>query len=189
MLGDVFVVACRLLVAAVFLMAGLMKAREGNRFVETVRKYDFIPAPVVRPFARMLPLVELGAGALLFIGPYVAIGAALSIGMLSAFVVASGWAMRKGLSLECDCFGLLYRERIGWSTIARDAVLVGAASVVLTVDSGAQSMAGIVGSPVSMFEVILLLVTLLVMLASIATAVRVSGGFPWPERRHVDINT
>ena len=39
-------------------------------------------------------------------------------------MIAVGVAMLRKQNLTCSCFGLLYRERVGWKTQIRDSVLL-----------------------------------------------------------------
>src|SRR5690606_18053266 len=90
----------------------------------------------VAPFARALPWIELGAAALLFVGANVAAAAAVVAGLCALFVAATTVALMRRVDLDCSCFGLLYHERIGRRTVARDSLLCAVAAAVFTFDEG-----------------------------------------------------
>ena len=83
----------RLVVGAVWLVAGLLKISDGAASVRAVRAYD------------LLPVVELLLGLCLLAGLLTRGSAVLSALLLLAFVagIASAWA--RGLVIDCGCFG------------------------------------------------------------------------------------
>jgi hypothetical protein len=88
---------------------------------------SFLP-PLAKAYGFVLPYFELGAALLLFSG-FFARWASLAVTlMLLSFLFAMSIAIRRGYHLDCGCFGLLYREPIGWPTLARDSVLLVVAS-------------------------------------------------------------
>ncbi len=113
------------LLGAVFLMAGVIKASQPSRiFQDTLKRYALIPGFFLPFVARMLPFAEIALGLALFSGLMAQEAAAGILVLLVIFLAASITAIRRGLDLRCDCFGLLYRERIGAATVARDSLLI-----------------------------------------------------------------
>lgn len=49
--------------------------------------------------------------------------ALVSLVLLSAFALAAIKVIVTGESVECGCYGLLYKEPVGLATVARDLVL------------------------------------------------------------------
>lgn len=95
----------RILLGAVFLVAGLLKVPDPAAAVRAVRAYELLPEPLVAPVAFGLPIVEIAVGLALLAGVYVrtaAIAAAVLLAVFSA-AVASAWA--RGLQIDCGCFG------------------------------------------------------------------------------------
>lgn len=107
------------------------KLRDGAAFVDAVREFDMLPAPLVKPFARLLPPAEFAIGAMLVLGVWPALTAALAALILTSFAIALGVNAWRGRTLDCHCFGASGEHRIGWQSIARDAVLLVAALLVL----------------------------------------------------------
>ena len=74
----------------------------------------------------------------MLIGGFLVTWASLAVvAMLLSFMLAVGIAMARGDSLSCACFGLLYRERVGWPTQLRDGALLAMALFVLLFDCDA----------------------------------------------------
>lgn len=98
-------VAARLVLGGVWLAAGLLKIGDPTENVRAVRAYDLLPEAVVPAVGHALPVLEIALGIMLLVGLATRLSAAVSVGLLVAFVVgiASAWA--RGLSIECGCFG------------------------------------------------------------------------------------
>jgi uncharacterized membrane protein YphA (DoxX/SURF4 family) len=121
---DALVLAGRLLLGSVFLMAALPKVIEPSAFVQSVKNYRILPAPADVAFARTVPWLELAVAISLFTGVGVQFAAGVAILLLLSFMAAVAVAIRRGQLVNCGCFGLLYAEPVGWHTEVRDFVLV-----------------------------------------------------------------
>jgi uncharacterized membrane protein YphA (DoxX/SURF4 family) len=97
--------AARLLLGAVWLVAGASKITDLDASVRAVRAYRLLPETAAQVGGAGLPVVELLLGALLVVGAGVRAAAAVSAALMLAFVVgiASAWA--RGLRIDCGCFG------------------------------------------------------------------------------------
>ena len=95
----------RLVVGAVWVVAGLLKLPDPAGNVRAVRAYQLLPESVVPTVGYALPLAEILIGACLLLGLVTRVMAVLSALLLVAFVIgiASAWA--RGLQIECGCFG------------------------------------------------------------------------------------
>ena len=134
------VFVARLVVGAVFLMSSLTKLAGPREFVSNVQSYRVLPRPMATAYALTLPYLELGAAILLFLGIY-AVWASLGVAlMLLSFMVSVGMVMHRGQHLACSCFGLLYRERVGWTTQFRDGLMLLMALAVLIADDGSLAL-------------------------------------------------
>ena len=85
--------------------------------------YKLLPHALVTPFAYGLPFVETFVGVYLLLGLLVAPAAILTCVLMGAFLIAQAQAWARGLSLDCGCFGTLSQQKVGFWSIARDAVL------------------------------------------------------------------
>jgi uncharacterized membrane protein YphA (DoxX/SURF4 family) len=97
-------IAARLLVGIVWIVAGVLKMRDIEDSVRSVRNFEILPEVLVRPFGTGLPIFEVVIGSLLILGLGLRISGALSTLLQLAFIIgiASVWA--RGLQIECGCF-------------------------------------------------------------------------------------
>jgi uncharacterized membrane protein YphA (DoxX/SURF4 family) len=118
-----FLVAGRLLLAAVFLWAAYTKLRDPWMvFAMEIDAMQVVSASMVEPVARTMPWLELLLGVLLAIGiqtRYVGVAASL---LLLGFFSMLLFLYLKGFQGDCGCFGP--GERLGPKTLARDGALV-----------------------------------------------------------------
>jgi len=135
MAGKVILWLLRLLLASVFLYAGVMKIwdfRHGQSatpdFTVAIQHFEMLPAPdLAVALAVYLPWLEV-TGALTLFVRRLALGAALAItGMTAVFLVAIASAWHRGLDISCGCFGKDEVSTDYHSLILRDAFLLAAA--------------------------------------------------------------
>jgi uncharacterized membrane protein YphA (DoxX/SURF4 family) len=115
--------AIRSVAAAIWLLAGIAKLFDLEHFRAQVAAYKLLPHALVTPFAYGLPFLETFVGVYLLLGLLVAPAAILTCVLMAAFLIAQAQAWSRGLSLDCGCFGTLSQQRVGFWSIARDAVL------------------------------------------------------------------
>jgi peroxiredoxin len=128
-------VTCRLLLAAVFFVAGAAKLadREGSR--RALLGFG-LSGSLARPLAILLPVAEVGVAAALLPRHTAWWGAAGALALLLAFMVAIAVSLARGQTPECHCFGRIHSAPAGWSVIARNALLAAAATYVLAQGPG-----------------------------------------------------
>jgi len=122
------IVAISVLLAGVFIYAGLDKFRDPLQFADSVAAFGILPIMLVSPFALSLPSIEVLCG-LLMLTPRTRSVAALGLTLLAAmFFAALASALFRGLTLDCGCFGpgAPSRLRMGLEA-ALDLMLFGAA--------------------------------------------------------------
>ena len=121
---DVVVLVVRLALAAVFLVSGVAKLLDPDGTREAFAGFG-VPAALHRVGTFALPLAELViAVALVPLGSawVAAIGATALMAAFTAVVIR---AMASGRRPDCHCFGQLSAQPIGWTTVARNVVLLG----------------------------------------------------------------
>ena len=120
-----------LVLAAVFIYAGVDKVRDPLQFADSVAAFGMLPLAVVTPFALGLPLFEVLCGLMLMMSPARRV-AALAVVLLTAmFFIALAAALARGLTLDCGCFGAGAPSRARmWLEGGLDMVLFGAALFV-----------------------------------------------------------
>jgi len=95
----------RIILAAFFLAAGVLKAIDPIRFAEDIRNYQLLPDPLPALSALILPWLEIFAALAVLSGRLYRGGLVLLGGMLAVFLVALTSAWVRGLDIRCGCFG------------------------------------------------------------------------------------
>lgn len=144
--------AGRLLLAAVFLLAGISKVQAPSEFAQTVRAFHLMSDPLAAPFALILPWVEILAAVYLVVGFLGRLAAAGMAAMLLMFIAALLDALVTGNTAHpCGCFGstsnpvitaLAGGDSVGWWDVIRDVILLAVALGVTWLGSGALSVDG-----------------------------------------------
>jgi peroxiredoxin len=124
-------VAARLLLAAVFLLAGATKLIDPFGTRKALRDFG-VPAVLARPLVLLLPLLELVVAAALIPAGLVWYGAWGALGLLVLFLLAVGVAMARGRKPDCHCFGQLHSAPVGRTTLIRNAVLAACAGWLIS---------------------------------------------------------
>jgi peroxiredoxin len=124
--------ASRLLLAGVFLIAGVAKLadRAGSR--QAVVGFG-VPERLASAVGAGLPATELVVGVALILSVsarFAALGALL---LLAAFVGGIVVALRRGTGADCHCFGQLHSAPVSWRTLGRNGVLAVVAAFVVIV--------------------------------------------------------
>jgi peroxiredoxin/uncharacterized membrane protein YphA (DoxX/SURF4 family) len=120
----------RLLLCAVFLVAGLAKLADLAGSRQAMRDFG-VPDKLADFFGLFLPLAELAVAVSLVVpltGWWGAVGA---LALLLIFVAGIGYNLAHGRTPDCHCFGQLHSAPAGWSTLSRNLVLAGIAGVVV----------------------------------------------------------
>lgn len=122
--------AGRLLLAAVFLYTGSVKALDPAAFVIDVRSFQLLPDPWAAWLALGLPWLEIFAALALLLGGW-ARGALLTIaGMLLAFASAFIQAWARDLDVTCGCFGKTENHTNFVASLAIDSGLLAVTAFV-----------------------------------------------------------
>ncbi|HEX8953041.1 MAG TPA: MauE/DoxX family redox-associated membrane protein [Polyangia bacterium] len=121
--------AARLIVGALFVVAGALKLGDPTAFATEIANYHLLPelAPWL---AVTLPPTELVVGAALLAAPWRWRRAAslAAMGLLVMFLVAIVHVVRAGINVDCGCFGGNSGPVTAW-TAARDLVLLALAAL------------------------------------------------------------
>lgn len=117
------VLAGRLLLAGVFLAAGLGKLidRDGSRSALA----DFgMPPPLIRLGVVALPVAELATAVALVLASSAQAGAMGAAGLLLVFTIGIANALTHGREPDCHCFGQIHSAPAGTGTLARNGALL-----------------------------------------------------------------
>ena len=121
--------AARLLLAAVFIVAGWAKLADvaGSRRSMT----DFgVPAALAPAFAVLVPCTELACAAALATVRLAWWGSIGASTLLIAFTAGMTANLLLGRKPDCRCFGQVYSSQIGWPSLLRNALLLGLAALI-----------------------------------------------------------
>src|SRR5215213_5019699 len=120
----------RLVLAAVFALAGLTKLADHQGARQAMRDFG-VPAALATAVA-LLPTASAWWGA------------AGALALLALFIVGIGVSLARGRRPDCHCFGQIAAGPIGWGTLVRNAVLAAVAGFILAQgpdDAGASAVA------------------------------------------------
>src|SRR4051812_33235801 len=138
---DDAVLAARLLLAALFVLAGVGKLADLPGFRGTLRGFGVGERPA-RIGAIALPIAELATAAALLVQPWAMWGAAAALLLLVAFTGAIVNALARGDAPDCGCFGALHSAPVGRWQVARNAALAAPAVFVLAAGAGTAGAGG-----------------------------------------------
>lgn len=111
-------------VAIVLLVGAWQKLRDPDTFLAAVEAYGLVPAGLVAPLSRLLPLLEVVAGFSLVIEPLRAPGAVLALGLLALVTAAVIWNLLRGRrDISCGCGGIEDDQTLSWTLAFRNALL------------------------------------------------------------------
>jgi thiol-disulfide isomerase/thioredoxin len=127
---DLLLLVARLVLAAVFLVAGLAKLVDRGSLVRSVGEFG-VPKLLVAPLALALPPVELAVAVALVPVATAWWGAVAALGLLVVFLAALGVNLARGRRPACHCFGQIASGPIGWQTVARNLALAALAGLLV----------------------------------------------------------
>jgi len=133
-MGIVLLVA-RLLLAAVFGVAGIAKAMDPDGSRRAMISFG-IPEKLAPLFGRGLPALEILIAIALIPLAAAWLGAIAALALLLAFGVGIAVNLARGQSPDCHCFGQLHSEPVQWSTLARNVVLMAVAGLIVVNGKG-----------------------------------------------------
>lgn len=127
---DWIVLTVRVLLALVFVVAGLGKAFDRRGTIAAVSDFG-APARLAAPVATLLPWAELASAAALLFDPTARLGLAGSALLLLFFMSGIAVNLARGRTPDCHCFGQIHSEPIGPSTVVRNGILIVLAGIAL----------------------------------------------------------
>jgi putative oxidoreductase len=98
-------VVVRIIVGALFVLAGATKAYDPGAFAIEIQRYQLVPWILAAFISVYLPWLEMLSGALLLLKRFERGALLLTTLLLVIFTLALASAMFRGLSIDCGCFG------------------------------------------------------------------------------------
>jgi len=126
---DAAVLAARVLLAAVFAVAGATKLRDRDGTASALAEFG-LPRGATRPVASVLPIVELAVAIALLFDPVAREAGVVAALLLAAFTAGIANALRQGRAPDCGCFGNLSTRPVSGWTVARNVALLAVALFV-----------------------------------------------------------
>lgn len=127
---DIVLLVGRLLLAAVFAVAGFAKFADRVSTRQTILNFG-IPIALARPLTSLLPLAEIAVAMALLVTGLARWGAAGALALLVLFTVGIGVNLGQGRTPACRCFGQFHSTPIGRKTLGRNALLASVAGFVV----------------------------------------------------------
>lgn len=130
--GTIALWIIRVILAALFIYAGVIKALDPAGLLADIEGYRLVPYSVAWVGAYYLPYVEILAGVALLIPRFSEVSGWLIFLLMSVFLIAilSAWA--RGLNISCGCFGeALSSNSYVWLVIRDLVLLAGAAYIII----------------------------------------------------------
>jgi len=114
----------RVIVAFVFILAGIEKISNPANFSDSIDNYRLLPLFTINFFAIVLPWIELISGILLLFGILVKENSYLISIMLIVFIIAISISLMRGLNIDCGCFGTTLGNQIGLLKVGENLLLL-----------------------------------------------------------------
>ncbi len=134
---ETLVVIIRVFLAAVFVIAAVSKLRDLEGTRRSVVSFG-VPESIASAFSVALPIIEIVAAAMLLMVATSWFGAITVTALLVGFTLAIGVQLAKGAEPDCHCFGQLSAEKIGISSILRNAIFLAPAAFLVARGSNGQ---------------------------------------------------
>src|SRR6266446_6326765 len=107
----------RIFLGLVFLVAGLLKLVNPDQFGREMTGYGIIGARLAAAAAPLLIALEITLGAALLLAARVRLTAPLAVALLLAFLGAKAYALARGNTDPCGCFGAYLQTSPGWGIV------------------------------------------------------------------------
>ncbi len=123
--------ALRLVLGALLLTAGILKAHDGPTVTAaSIAAYRILAPNVVAPLGVALPYAEIILAAYLLAGLFTRAAAIVAAVQFAVFAGAVASLVVRRLPADCGCFGSGVATPPSWGHVALDALLVFAAAAI-----------------------------------------------------------
>lgn len=127
-------------VAALFVVAAVLKLRNIGDFAQQLSELRALPAVLQRPGALAVPALELVGAGLVFAPATRTAGLWLLLALLAMFtIIVASNILAGNVHIACACFGSR-RERLGWHILVRNAALAAGLALALVPSSETVAM-------------------------------------------------
>ena len=137
MIDPVIALSLRLALGLLFASAAWHKIQDRVRLDATVHAYDVLPSWMVAPVTELLPWIEVSIALGLLYPPTRQAAAAASVALLALYTAAIGVNLVRGRrEIDCGCFASSARVPLSNWLVARNAMLMAGAGLVVIPTAG-----------------------------------------------------
>src|SRR5947207_7228491 len=122
-----------LVIAAVFIYAGVLKVIDPVQFAHDIDHYKILPWFISVRLAFYLPWLEIFCGVALIFRLFYRGALSILIALISVFIIATVVAKVRGLDITCGCFGHASKNWNFSTHLGLDLALFGLVIVLLCV--------------------------------------------------------
>jgi peroxiredoxin len=119
---ELVLLVARLLLAAVFLLAGVAKLSDRKGSGKALNEFG-LPLGLAQPLSLLLSASEIAIAVALVPVASAWYGSCGALALLGIFVVGIGVSLARGRRPDCHCFGQLHSKPVGWQTLVRNFML------------------------------------------------------------------
>ncbi len=141
-IGQAVTFAVRVLIGALFVVAGATKVGHFNDLAAAIAGFRLIPATVIAPLAVLLPFLEIGVGLYLIAGLFTRGAAILAGALLAIYSAAIASAVLRNIPANCGCFGPQDQAKADWPHVFIDLSLAAVCLIVAWRAPGSFSLDG-----------------------------------------------
>lgn len=124
MIGNKYLLfAFRLVLAGVFIWAGLLKIFDPLGFSQSIQNYRVFPHALSFFIGLVLPWIEVTSGVFLLLGLFRRASSLILSFLLATFLVLIVVTIIRGIDVDCGCFGSLSRQ-VDYKLILTDSILL-----------------------------------------------------------------
>jgi len=127
-IDPIFIIASALAIAVLLASAATHKLRAPARFSKQLADYQLLPEALVRPSARVIPVLELAIAFALLVPVSRSWAALTAAGLIALYAAAIGINLWRGRrDIDCGCAGPDQAQPLRPVLLLRNSVLVGLA--------------------------------------------------------------
>lgn len=127
-IDPIFIIASALAIAVLLASAATHKLRAPARFAKQLADYQLLPEALVRPSARVIPVLELAIAFALLVPVSRSWAALTAAGLIALYAAAIGINLWRGRrDIDCGCAGPDQAQPLRPVLLLRNSVLVGLA--------------------------------------------------------------
>ncbi len=129
---NLFFHSLRILIALVFIISGILKILNTNKFISAINSFDLIPNSLQVPIGYLIITLEIILGLLILLNIRLNFSLKTIITILIIFTVFLIVKYSEGAEVSCGCFGDLSTGKISILNILRNFLLIIISIIVLS---------------------------------------------------------